>query len=306
MRIFMNLFFRISLSLVAILTLLIPLGAGAEELVLKPRYQPGDSYALSLRTTSRTTVASKSRKHGPFAEDVQLEYKARVVILETGRDGQPVRERHEEVSFGFQRPGESGSLFNEHANFEVRRVADGEIQLFAHDVRLERSIEKLVGEILASQFEFSLATALFAPGRDVAVGESWELDRVLARRFLRERGARVIDFASAPTATLVERAGAEGERERVIRYVIPVDRWEPSKAPANLATAASDARIEGEIRLAADPGAGPIAHTSNLVMRVNGVVTAPGVAAPVPWRLETARTSDQSTRVVKRALAANF
>jgi hypothetical protein len=302
----MNLFFRISFSLVAILTLSIPLGAGAEEIVLKPRYQPGDSYALSLRTTNQTTVASKNRKRGPFAEDVQLEYRARVVILETDREGQPVRERHEEVSFGFQRPGESGSLFNEHANFEVRRTADGELQLFANDARLDRSIEKLVGDVLANQFEHSLAPALFAPGREVAVGETWELDSALTRRFLRERGARVIRFESPPTATLVERSGAGGERERVIQYVIPVDRWEPSKAPANLATAASHAHIEGEIRLAADSGASVLAHTSNLVMRVNGVVTAPGVAAPVPWKLETARSSEQSTRTVKRSLAANF
>ena len=64
--------------------------------------------------------------------------------------------------------------------------------------------------------------------------------------------------------------------------------------------------MEGEIVLAADPDAGPVAYTSKLVMRVNGVVTAPGVAAPVPWKLETARSSDQNTRVVKRSLAANF
>ena len=58
--------------------------------------------------------------------------------------------------------------------------------------------------------------------------------------------------------------------------------------------------------LAADPGAGPVAYNSKLVMRVSGVVTAPGVAAPVPWKLETARSSEQSTRAVKRSLAANF
>jgi len=302
----MSRFFRTSFSVLSLLVLLLPLGARAEEVVLVSRYQPGDTYALSLRTSTQTTVAAKSRRRGPFSEDVQLAYTARVVVLETDRDGRPVRERHEEVSFGQQRPGESGSLFREHASFEVRRAPGGEIQLFAADARLDRTVEKLVAGVLASQFEFSLAPALFAPGRAVAVGETWELDPVLARRFLRERGARVVDFAAAPTATLIERSGAGGEPERVIRYAIPVDRWEPSKAPANLSTAASDARIEGEIVLAADPGAGPVAYTSKLVMRVNGVVTAPGVAAPVPWKLETARSSDQSTRVVKRSLAANF
>lgn len=302
----MNLFSRTSFSFAALFALLIPLRAGAEQIVLAPRQQPGDSYALSLRTTSQTTVASRNRKRGPFAEDVQLAYEARVVVLETDAEGRPLRERHEEASFRFERPDESGSLFKEHANFEVRRMPDGAVQLFANDVRLDGSIEKLVGAVLASQLEFSRAAALFAPGRDVEVGETWELDPVLARRFLREQGARVIDFAAKPTATLALRDGAGGEPERVIRYAIPIDRWEPTSAPANLTTAASDARIEGEIQLAADPGAGPVAHTSQLVMRVNGVVTAPGVAAPVPWKLETSRSSEQSTRTVKRSLAANF
>ncbi len=209
-------------------------------------------------------------------------------------------------SFEYQRPSESGSLFREHANFEVRRLANGGVELFANDARLDRSIEKLVGEILASQFEFSSAPALFAPGRDVEVGESWELDPVLARRFLREQGARVVAFETPPTATLVERDAADGTRERVIHYVIPVDRWEPSKAPANLVAGASDARVEGEIRLAADPGAGALAHDATRAMRAKGVVTASRIAAPVAWSFETSCSTNQSTRVTKRGLAANF
>ena len=177
-------------ALVAILVLSVAGVASAEEIALKPRYQPGDSYVLSLQTTTQTAVRSKSARRKPFDEDVQLEYGARVVVLEIDAHGRPVRERHEEVRLAFARPGEAGSLFAEHAVFEVRRGGDGEIRLFANEKRVERAVEKIVADLLASQFEYSLGPVLFDPGHPVAIGESWELDRSVARRFLRDRGMR--------------------------------------------------------------------------------------------------------------------
>ncbi len=145
---------RLLAALVAVLVLSVAGVASAEEIALKPRYEPGDSYVLSLQTTTQTAVRSKSTRRKPFDEDVRLEYGARVVVLEIDGHGRPVRERHEEVRLAFTRPGEAGSLFAEHAAFEVRRGGDGEIRLFANEKRVERAIEKIVADLLASQFEY--------------------------------------------------------------------------------------------------------------------------------------------------------
>jgi hypothetical protein len=291
-------------ALVAVLVLAVAGVASAEEIALKPRYQPGDSYVLSLQTTTQTAVRSKSARRKPFDEDVQLEYGARVVVLEIDAHGRPVRERHEEVRLAFARPGEAGSLFAEHAAFEVRRGGDGEIRLFANEKRVERAVEKIVADLLASQFEYSLGPVLFDPGHPVAIGESWELDRSVARRFLRERGMRVVEFEGPATATLEQQAGAEPAL--VIRYRIAIGRWQPDETPPNSLIAASEAHVEGEVQLASGPNGQPMRHASKLAMRVNGVLTASGVAAPVPWSFQTSQSSEQSTQIVKKALAANF
>jgi len=290
----------------AILFFWVARGAAAEELVLKPRYQAGDCYALSLHTTTQTAVRSKGARRKSFDEDVQLEYGARVVVLEVDANGQPVRERHEDVRLAFVRPGESGALFKEHAAFEVRRAEGGDVQLFANEKRIPRAVEKVVVDLLASQFEYSLGPALFDPGRPVAIGESWELDQSIARRFLRDRGVRVVDFDGPATATLEQQAGDDGEPALGIRYRIAVGRWQPDEVHPNSLTAASEGHVEGEIRLAAGPHEQPLRHVSNLVMSVNGVVTASRVADPVTWRLEMSRSTEQSTQIVRKALAANF
>ncbi len=290
----------------AILLLSIASRASAEEIALKPRYQPGDSYLLSLHTTAQTAVRSKGARRAPLDEDVQLEYGARVVVLEVDAHGHPIRERHEEVRLAFVRPGESGSLFKEHAAFEVRRSGDGEVQLFANEKRVERRVEKIVVDLLETQFEYSLGPALFDPGHRVAVGESWELNRSLARQFLRARGVRVVDFDGPATATLAQQTLDGGEPALVIRYRIAVGRWQPDAVHPNSLTSASDGHVEGEIQIATAPGGQPLRHASSLVMRANGVVTASRVADPVTWSLETSRSSEQSTRIVKKALAANF
>lgn len=302
----MNTAFRLAATLLATFLLAAASGSSAEEITLKPRYQAGDSYVLSLHTTSQTAVRSKGARRKPFDEDVQLEYGARVVVLEVDAKGQPVRERHEEVRLAFVRPGETGSLFKEHAAFEVRRAAGGDVQLFANEKRVPRAVEKIVVDLLASQFEYSLGPVLFDPGHPVAIGESWELDASVARRFLRDRGVRVVDFDGPATATLEQQTGDEGEPALVVRYRIAVSRWQPDEVHPNSLTAASEGHVEGEIRLAAGPGGQPLRHRSSLVMSVNGVVTASRVADPVTWRLELSRSTQQSTQIVKKALAANF
>lgn len=297
---------RSAAAFAALLLFSVAARASAEEIALKPRYQPGDSYLLSLQTTTQTAVRSKGARRAPLDENVQLEYGARVVVLEVDASGQPIRERHEEVRFAFVRPGESGSLFKEHAAFEVRRSGDGEVQIFANEKRVERRVEKIVVDLLGTQFEYSLGPALFDPGHPVAIGESWELNRSLARQFLRERGVRVVDFDGPATATLGHYTNDEGEPALVIRYRIAVGRWQPDSVHPNSLTAASDGHVEGEIQVATGPSGQPLRHASSLVMRANGVVTASRVADPVTWSLETSRSSEQSTRIVKKALAANF
>lgn len=286
-----------SLSLVVLAS--IP--ASAEEIRLLPGHQAGDSYALSLRTTTQTDVRSKARRQK--AEDVQLTYTADVVVLATDAAGMPVRERHERAQLRYERSGETGSLFRDAAAFEVRRDADGDVQLFVQDARIDRKIEELVVDVLATQFEYTLAPALLQPDRPVEIGESWTLDPQIARKLLRTQGVRVVAFAGPAMATL-ERGPDDGTR--VIRYRIPIDRWVPDDLPVNAQTAQSDAQIEGEIRVSAEPGPAAFEHRAQLAASLHGVVTAPGVAAPVPWRMERAHAAEQSTRPLDRKLAAAF
>ena len=281
----------------------VAMAAHADEVQLQRRHQAGDSYELSLRTTTQTALRSKARK--PKAEDVQLSYTATVDVLETDAAGLPLRERHRDAQLRFERPDGSGALFREGAVFEVRRGGDGEIRLFANDARIERKVEKLVVGVLAAQFEYSVAPALLEPDRPVEIGESWQLDPTLARRLLRSHGVRVVDFTGPATATLA-RADGDDPSTRVIRYRIPISRWEPEALPENARTSASDAEVEGEIRLSTDPHGAPLEHRARLTSHLRGIVTASGIAAPVPWSLESASASEQSTRIVRRAIAANF
>ncbi|MCU0670065.1 MAG: hypothetical protein MUF70_12055 [Myxococcota bacterium] len=291
---------RLVASLSLLFTLSIP--AQAEEVRLQRRHHVGDSYALSLRTTTQSALRARSRSLQ--AEDVQLTYTATVEVLETDAAGRPLRERHAGAQLRYERPDGAGALFREGASFEVRRDADGGLALFANDGRVERKIEKLVGAVLATQFEYTLAPALLEPGRPVEIGETWELDPKIARRLLRAHDVRIVDFAGPVTATLAR--GDDDANARVIRYRIPIARWEPGALPDNARTAESDAQVEGEIRLSADPDAAPLEHRSKLVSSLHGVLTASGVAAPVPWSLENASASEQSTRILRRSIAANF
>jgi hypothetical protein len=275
----------------------------AEELPLQRRLQIGDVYALSLRTSTKSDLRARAREQK--AEDVRLSYTATVEVLETDATGLPVRERHTGAQLRFERPGASGALFREKAAFEVRRDEDGGVQLFATDRRVDRKLEKLVADVLAAQFERTLAPALLSPERPVEIGESWELDPGVARRLLRTHDVRIIDFAAPPTASLA-RADGDDPNARVIRYRIPIARWEPRHLPDNARTSESDALVEGTLRFSTRPDGAPIEHEARLVSSLHGVMTASGIAAPVPWSIENASASEQSTRILRRALAANF
>jgi hypothetical protein len=225
------------------------------------------------------------------------------VVLEADAEGRPVRERHEGARLVSERADDSRSLFQEGASLEVRRGPGGDVRVFSAGERVDRRVEAVVAEVLESQFEHTLAPSLFSPGRPVETGDSWELDRSLARRFLRQRGIRVVELGDSPTATL-ERRGAGDDGELVIRFVIPIAWFELGSMPVNTRATRSDARFEGTIRLSSDPHRRPAVYSANLAMAMDGVVTAPGLAKAIPWTLESSKRSDQRTlRMASRDLA---
>lgn len=280
--------------------------ASAEEIVLTPRHAVGDSYVLSLRTTTSTEVLSGAAAGKSFEEAVDLDYHATIVILETDAAGRSVRELHEGVRLGYLRGGETGSLFQPGAAYELRRAGD-ELQLFAADRRLERHVERIVARVLASQFEHSPGPALLEPGRPVEIGESWTLDPTLARRFLLGQGVRVVEFGAPATATLERQPSEGGAGGLVIAYRIPVAWFEVGPLPPNAQTAASEARFEGRIGVPSERSGEPTRGSSSLAMRMNGVVAAPGAATrAVPWRLASSRSSEQHTQRLERRLVSAF
>lgn len=293
---------RLALLSAILLCVATPQRAAAELLDLAPRRVAGDVYALSIDTTSESSLEAK-RRSGKGAESVALHYEANVVVLEADAAGRPLRERHVDVVLRATRGDETSSLFREPVAFDVVRDADGAIEIHASDGRIERKLEKRIAALLESQFESSLAPALLAPGREVELGESWQLDADAARRFLRSQGVRAIELDGPATAALALR---EDGQALVVRYVIPVGWWKPAALPKNASAGRSEARFEGEVELVADPTLRPSRHVSKLTTEVSGVVTATGYAAPAPWKLATAATSDQRTRLVRKAVAANF
>lgn len=272
--------------------------AAAEELELRPGYAPGDAYALSLRATTETEALSRGGERDSFREKVQLDYRATVVVLEVDEEGRPTRERHGGVELTFERPGETGSLFGEGTRYEVERLPRGKIRLFVDGARAEAKVERIVGDLLGSQFEHTLGPKLFDPGRPVEVGESWSPSPAVARRFLRDQGIRVVQLGDPPTATLREVREADGTRHLAIDTRIPIAWLEPSRLPENGKLSDSEATFEGQIRLPAGPGAPSRAYGSKLELRMQGVVAPPGANAKVPWTLESSTVSNQQTRVV--------
>ena len=282
-------------SFFAALIALAPLSwASGEEIVLRPAYQPGDSYRLSLEVTTKTEASSAGVEGKATAEHVRLAYDASVVVLEVDRQGRPVRERHEGVRLTFQRPDGSGSLFGPDTSYEVRREDGGRVRLSVQGRRADRRSEAIVAEILASQFEHTLESVLVDPGRPVAVGESWELDPKLVRRFLRERGVRVVRFGGAARASLERQWREDDQVDLVVHYHVPIAWFELDRAPRRTQPSESEALLEGEILLASGARRTTISRSSHLDLNMRGITnSAPGVAESVAWSLQRSMLADE-------------
>jgi hypothetical protein len=290
------------LPLALLTPLLAPSGpAGAEEIALRPHQAPGDAYLLSLTVTTDTEALSRGGQGRSAGETVRLAYQAYVVVLEVDERGRARRERHEGAQLTFERPGDAGSLFEPNTELEVRRGANHSVRTYIGGRRAGREVEKLVAEALRSQLEHSLEAQLLDPGRAVELGERWELDPKLARRFLRERGVTVLRFAGPPTAWLEAAGDGAG---RVLRYSIPVAWYQPERMPRGTQTSESEASLEGRVLLSGDAPARPVSRSSELVQRLHGVTTpTPGVADSSAWRLFSSTRSDQRVMEVQAAAA---
>lgn len=294
----------VPLSLAGALLLAFAAGAASAERVdLAPRYAAGDAYMLSLSTVTDTRASSQDGAQRRTWEDrVRLDYEAAVRVLEVDAQGHPRRERHTGVRLTARRPDGERSLFDDGTAFEVRR--DGEaLRVLVNGSRIEPALEEIVRSVLQDRFEDAAADALLDPGRPVAVGETWELDPALARRFLRARGVRAVRLAGPATASLQLQPQGEPHGQRVVAYRIPVAWLEAEGLPENARTAGSEALYEGQIRLPAEAG-DATRHASTLTLRLHGHLEGAGPAQTAPWSLERSKIADQSVRVVQRAEAS--
>jgi hypothetical protein len=275
-----------ALALASAAAFLLASATAAEEIVLRPRYEAGDSYRLSLVVTTDTEANSAGEAGESFEENVRLHYQASVGVLEVDGGGRPLRERHQQVSLVFERPGEKGSLFAENVDYEVERKEG--LAILVGGQRVDPKLERTVADVLEKQFEYTLEPAFLQPDGRVKVGESWQPDASLASRFLLSRGIRVIEFGQGGSARLERRELADGKEQLVIEYSIPIARFELTRMPPRAEAARSEARLEGRIHLASDPRRGAISSFSNLTLDLSGVSRGP--TQSLPWSLRSVVT----------------
>jgi hypothetical protein len=273
------------------------LSASAEEVVLRPHYSQGDSYALSLTTQNGARIAARGPVAKGFNEDAEIRYSATVVVLEVDAVGAPLRERHQGADLTIVRPGETNVPFLS-GTFEVRRTG-GRPQIFIGGERADRDVEQVVTRLLANQLEYGVG-ALIDPGRSVAVGESWEIPEARVRAYLKDQGVRDVKLDGPATATLA-RIQDDG---RAVRYRIPISSFTLKKLPANARTARSGGSLEGEVALGAQRR--PVHHVASLVLEMNGAIVKTGVTTAYPWSYRVAKASEQRTRKVEPALASAY
>lgn len=274
--------------------------AGADDVVLRPRYQVGDRYALSLSLDTKTRVDVRGAARDSFREDVELSYAAQVEVLETDAAGLPLRERHEGVELDSARAMETSELFVKGAVFELTRRADSSVEIHFRGARVEPRIEKIVGDLLAHQTEYAIA-ALLDPGRPVAIGERWELEPARVEEFLRTRGIRAVALDGAASVEL-----AKGESEGlVLRYRIPIRRFAIPELPDGASSSDSKGRLEGEVQLDGGGFHRARAHTSELRLDIKGALRAPGSSRAARWHLSRAQSVDQHTETLKDQLASS-
>jgi hypothetical protein len=276
--------------------------ADAREIVLSPRYEPGDRYALALETTTETEALARTAGVEPFRERVAVVYRAEVEVLAVDAAGRPTRERHERVRVSASRGGEEGSLLADAGPYEVSRDQDGRVAISVADSRRSAPIERIVAPLLEDQLEHSPSASLLDPGREVEVGETWELSKSAARQLLRRSGVRTVRFEDAPTAVL--RSHEDDPARLSLHYRIPVSRCEPREMPKNARAASSRALVAGRVDFPAD-GHGPLAHVATLELEMHGSTVSGGVPASRGWSLERSERSSQRTRVLRRAAEAD-
>ena len=265
--------------------------AAADDVVLRPRLEPGDRYRLSLRVLTDTSAFSKGVGGETYEELVRLHYQADVTVLEVDAEGSPSRERHDRASLTFQRPGDSGSLFKEGVSLEVARRSDVEISVAGR--RLDRKLEDTLADVLEKQFEFTLEPAFLAPGRPVKPGDSWTPNEDLVRRYLLGRGVRVIAFGEGAVATLVQEPREDGRSADFVDYQIPIERFVLTRMPEGAQASKTEARLEGRIQLAPEPDQAPLSARSNLTLQLNG--TSRTTAQSQPWGVRTSITIEKSS-----------
>ena len=276
----------------------IALSASAEDVVLRPHYSPGDSYALAL--TAQNDAELFWRGHAPngFEEDAELRYTATVVVLEADASGLPTRERHQGAQLAIVREGASRSPYLS-GNFEVRRSADGDAQVYIAGERADRNVEQVVMRVLGNQLEYAIG-ALVDPGRPVAVGESWPLPEEQVRAYLKRHNVRRALLDGPATATLVRAS----ESRLAVRYQIPIASFTLRKLPANAQAARSGGRLEGEVQLGAQRR--PVHHASTLVLEISGAVVKSGVSPSYPWAYRGTTSLEQRTRKVEPEFASAY
>jgi hypothetical protein len=274
------------------------LAASAEDVVLRPHYAPGDSYALSLTAHSNADLLWRGHEPSGFDENAVLRYSATVVVLETDASGLPTRERHQGAELTLVRNGESASPYLT-GNFEVRRSAEGEPNVFIGGVRADRKVERLMTRVLAHQLEYSIG-ALVDPGRSVAVGESWPISEAQVRAYLKRQGVRYAELEEPASASLVR--GSDGAL--AVRYRIPIASFKLRKLPANAHAARSQGNLEGEVVFGAQRR--PVHHASTLMLEISGAVVKSGVSPSYPWAYRGTTSLEQRTRKVEPELASAY
>jgi len=288
-------------AVIALAALVAPaVSAAPEDVVLRPRYQVGDRYALVLSTETKTRVDARGTARDSFRENVELRYAAQVEVLDTDAAGAPVRERHEGVDLTYVRPGGTQSLFAKGASFELTRRTDGTVEIRFRGERVGAKIEKIVGDLLAHQSEYAIA-ALLDPGRPVAVGERWELEPERVRDFLRARGIRAVKLDGAATAEL----GAGEGGQLALRYRIPIRGFALPDLPPGASPEDSEGSLDGEVQLDARGFHRARAHSSALALELDGSLDTPGTARAASWRLRRSQSVDQHTETLKDQLASS-
>jgi hypothetical protein len=263
----------------ALLGIAPPTAATAVELNLSHRFQPGQTYELSIRSETRTDGSSRGPGRPTFNEEVIVDYAATVIVLETDAAGRPLREQHQDVSVSFTRPGEAGSLFTAPPTLDVERM-EGEVRVFSGGRRVPEQIERVLGAQLAHGPDRSDLADWLAPGRPVEIGESWALGTDFARRLLKDRGLRG-RLAGAPTATLEQR-----DDRLAIHYTIPVSRIRLDDLPPNAVPSRSQGALEGVVGVPDAAGDRLLEHSSRLSLEMRGAVRTFGVTIPFGWQLE--------------------